>query len=321
MTLTAIELCAGAGGQALGPERAGFAHTALVELDPWACATLRLNRPHWNVIEGDLKAFDPSPYCGVDLVAGGVPCPPFSKAGRQLGANDERNLFPEALRVVETVQPLAVMLENVRGLLDPMFSTYRAQLEQRLGALGYWSAWNLLNAADFGVSQLRPRVNLVALRPDVAHFFCWPAPQQSLPPTVGDALFDLMADAGWGGAATWRARANNIGPTLVGGSKKHGGPDLGPSRARAAWATLGVDGAGLADAPPAVNFDGIPRLTVRMAARLQGFPDEWQLAGRKTAAYRQVGNAFPPPVAHAVGMQIAKAIHMAKNNVALRRAA
>lgn len=321
MTLTAIELCAGAGGQALGLERAGFAHAALVELDPWACATLRMNRPDWNVIEGDLRAFDPSPYCGVDLVAGGVPCPPFSKAGRQLGADDERDLFPEALRVVEAVRPLAVMLENVRGLLDPVFLPYRKQLQKRLSALGYWSAWNLLNAADFGVPQLRPRVNLVALRPDVADFFCWPAPQQSLAPTVGDTLFDLMARGGWAGAATWRTRANNIGPTLVGGSKKHGGPDLGPSRARAAWAALGVDGAGLADVPPEVDFDGLPRLTVRMAARIQGFPDEWQLAGRKTAAYRQVGNAFPPPVAHAVGMQIAKAIRMAKNNLALRRAA
>jgi len=130
-----------------------------------------------------------------------------------------------------------------------------------------------------------------------------------------------MARGGWAGATTWRTRANNIGPTLVGGSKKHGGPDLGPSRARAAWAALGVDGAGLADLPPEVDFDGLPRLTVRMAARIQGFPDEWQLAGRKTAAYRQVGNAFPPPVAHAVGMQIAKAIRMAKHNAVLKRAA
>jgi len=321
VTLTAIELCAGAGGQALGLERAGFSHEALVELDPWACATLRLNRPDWNVIEGDLRAFDAVPYRGVDLVAGGVPCPPFSKAGQQLGADDERDLFPEALRVVEEVRPMAVMLENVRGLLDPVFSAYRAQLQARLKNLGYWSSWNLLNAADFGVPQLRPRVNLVALRPEVAKFFRWPAPQQTLPPTVGDVLFDLMSGAGWAGASAWRLRANNIGPTLVGGSKKHGGPDLGPSRARAAWAALGVDGAGLADAPPEADFDGVPRLTVRMAARIQGFPDQWQIAGRKTAAYRQVGNAFPAPVAYAVGSQIANAIRMAKGDVPLRRAA
>jgi len=327
VTLTAIELCAGAGagagagGQALGLERAGFGHEALVELDSWACATLRLNRPDWNVVEGDLREFDASPYRGVDLVAGGVPCPPFSKAGQQLGADDERDLFPEALRVVEAVRPVAVMLENVRGLLDPVFAAYRTHLEARLKNLGYWSSWNLLNAADFGVPQLRPRVNLVALRPDLAAFFRWPAPHQSLPPTVGDVLFDMMASDGWPGATVWRERARNIAPTLVGGSKKHGGPDLGPSRARAAWAALGVDGAGVADAPPKVDFDGMPRLTVRMVARIQGFPDDWQIAGRKTAAYRQIGNAFPPPVANAVGAQIAQAIRMAKDHVPMLRAA
>ena len=92
--LTAVELCAGAGGQSLGLERAGFEHTALVELDPHCCNTLRTNRPHWNVVEQDLRAFDGARYAGVDLLAGGLPCPPFSKAGKQLGDADERNLFP-----------------------------------------------------------------------------------------------------------------------------------------------------------------------------------------------------------------------------------
>src|SRR5690606_26278421 len=96
----------------------------------------------------------------------------------------------------------------------------------------------------------------------------------------------------------------------VGGSKKHGGPDLGPTRAKRAWATLGVDGHGIADEPPPSNFVGMPRLTVRMAARLQGFPDDWSIFGRKTTAYRQVGNAFPPPVAKAVGHEIAQALEM-----------
>ena len=96
---TSLEMCAGAGGQGLGLEMAGFDHTALVELESAACATLRLNRPAWNVIEGDLRQFIGAPYKGVDLVAGGVPCPPFSKAGKQLGAKDERDLFPEAIRL------------------------------------------------------------------------------------------------------------------------------------------------------------------------------------------------------------------------------
>ena len=100
-----LEMCAGAGGQALGLEMAGFDHSALIELEPAACATLRLNRPAWNVIEDDLRRFDGRPYQGVDLVAGGVPCPPFSKAGKQLGAKDERDLFPEAIRLVDECRP------------------------------------------------------------------------------------------------------------------------------------------------------------------------------------------------------------------------
>lgn len=306
--MNSLEICAGAGGQALGLERAGFHHQALVEIDAPACDTLRLNRPGWNVVEGDVTHFSASGYRGIDLVAGGVPCPPFSKAGKQLGADDERDMFPQAIRIVDETRPQAVMLENVRGLLDPQFESYREDLSKQLQKMGYWSDWRLFNSASFGVSQLRPRVLCVALRKDLAPFFKWPEPKQDAPPTVGDLLHDLMAANGWQGAAEWRVFANAIAPTLVGGSKKHGGPDLGPTRSRAAWAALGVDGRGLADAAPAPDFVGMPRLTVRMCARVQGFPDAWQFFGKKTAAYRQVGNAFPPPVAHAVGRQIAIAI-------------
>jgi DNA (cytosine-5)-methyltransferase 1 len=125
---------------------------------------------------------------------------------------------------------------------------------------------------------------------------------------VGEALGEMMASNGWRGAAAWRDRADEIAPTIVGGSKKHGGPDLGPTRARAAWAALGVDGRGLADAAPDAHFVGMPRLTVAMVARLQGFPDDWVIQGRKTAAYRQVGNAFPPPMARAVGLSLRAAL-------------
>lgn len=311
ITMNSIELCAGAGGQALGLERSGFEHQVLVEIDAHACATLRHNRPHWLVHEGDLSAFDARAYQGIDLVAGGVPCPPFSKAGKQLGADDERDLFPQAMRVVEETRPQAVMLENVRGLLDAVFTDYRQKIARQLQALGYWTDWHLFNAADFGVCQLRPRVVFVALRRDLAEHFRWPAPSFQLPPTVGELLGDLMGAQGWQGLEAWKERANDIAPTLVGGSKKHGGPDLGPTRAKQAWASLGVDGRGLVDAPPAADFVGMPRLTVRMCARIQGFPDEWAFVGKKTPAYRQVGNAFPPPVAHAVSRQIAQAIEAA----------
>ena len=311
--LTSVEICAGAGGQALGLEQAGFGHRALVELEKPYCQTLSLNRPDWNVITADLRHFSGVKYKGADLLAGGVPCPPFSKAGKQLGADDERDLFPEAIRLVDEIRPRAVMLENVRGLLDPVFDEYRKNIADQLRKLGYEAAWRLLNASDYGVPQLRPRVVFVALRRDAASLFEWPEPNKTEPPTVGECLHDLMIEGGWRFADKWRDEANDIAPTLVGGSKKHGGPDLGPTRARAAWATLGVDGRGLADAPPARDFAGMPRITVRMAARIQGFPDDWRFAGGKTISYRQIGNAFPPPVARAVGMKIAEALRAASS--------
>ena len=309
--LTCIEICAGGGGQALGLELAGFAHAAVVEIDPDACETLGRNRgSRWKIIEADVAAVSGAEFRGVDLLAGGVPCPPFSVAGHQLGAADERDLFPEALRLTSEIQPRAVLLENVRGLAAGRFDAYRAQVVARLGELGYQSWWQLMQASDHGVPQLRPRLVLVAVRRPWAAAFRWPAPSTARPSTVGATLADLMSARCWPGAADWVGRAAGIAPTIVGGSRKHGGPDLGPTRARQAWRQLGVDGLGIADAAPDESFPALaaPRLTTRMVARLQGFPDAWEFAGRKTAAYRQVGNAFPPPVARAAGLAVAAAL-------------
>jgi DNA (cytosine-5)-methyltransferase 1 len=302
--LTSVEICAGAGGQALGLEQAAFEHAALVELDKHCCATLRFNRPKWNVIQGDVNDFDGRPFKGVDLFAGGVPCPPFSVAGKQLGTDDERNLFPAAIRLISEIRPRAVLLENVKGLKEKAFDEYRASISASVEELGYITDWRLLNASDFGVSQLRPRLLFVAHRNDFAEGFNWPEKTSDIPPTVGEKLLDLISERGWKGAGKWSKRASAIAPTIVGGSHKHGGPDLGPTRARQSWATLGVEGIGIADQPPDPDFRGSPKLTVRMVARLQGFPDTWQFTGGKTAAYRQVGNAFPPPVARAVGERL-----------------
>jgi len=256
----------------------------------------------------DLKAFDGRPFRGIDLLAGGLPCPPFSVAGKQLGDLDERNLFPTALRLIDETRPRGVMIENVRGFLDAVFEDYRGHLKDELRKLGYVADWRLLNASEFGVPQLRPRVVIVALRQEFSDKFDWPQVEAHNPRTVGETLFDLMRERGWGGAFAWREQANEIAPTIVGGSKKHGGPDLGPSRAKKAWASLGVNGMTIAEEAPDADFVGQPRLTVRMVARLQGFPDEWEFVGRKTAAYRQVGNAFPPPVAQAVATKVLSAI-------------
>lgn len=319
--LTCFEICAGAGGQSLGLERAGFKHVAAVEIEFEACATLRLNRPDWHVIERDVHGVDAKQFSGVDLFAGGVPCPPFSIAGKRLGEDDERDLFPRALDMIADAQPRAVMLENVKGLATARFAGYRAQIFERMGKMGYVCDWQVLNASEFGVPQLRPRFILVGLRAADFEHFRWPA-SVGAPPTVGKVLKRLMTADGWPGAAMWARRANAIGPTLVGGSRKHGGPDLGPTRARAEWLRLGVDGKGLADAPPTIRHPPhhVPRLTLPMAAAVQGFPPEWRFAGRKTAAYRQIGNAFPPPVAEAVGHSIRAALEAALSSVSGERA-
>lgn len=306
---SSLEICAGAGGQAIGIERAGFDHEALVEIDPDACASLRHNRPNWDVHEMDVRSFSALPFKGkVDLLAGGVPCPPFSIAGKQLGEYDDRDLFPEAIRLTEECDPAAVMLENVKGLLSSKFETYRLSIVRAFEELGYRVFWRILNASDYGVPQLRPRAVLVAIKAAYAPFFAWPAKHAEAAPTVADALAAHMGSAGWEGLSAWMEKAQKIAPTLVGGSKKHGGPDLGPTRARKAWAEMGVNGKSLADAPPDREFEGMPRLTTRMAAILQGFPEDWVFTGNKTAAYRQVGNAFPPPVAEAVAISIRKAL-------------
>ncbi|MFJ3335580.1 DNA cytosine methyltransferase [Streptomyces sp. NPDC086766] len=315
--LTAVEICAGAGGQSLGLELAGFDHALAVELDENAANTLKKNRPHWDVRRGDVadeRTWDPKEVPDVDLLAGGVPCPPFSIAGKQLGATDERDLFAWAVELAGRMQPRAVLLENVRGLSMPRFSAYRQHVKDRLKDLGYWSDWKLLHASDYGVPQLRPRFVLVALRNEDAPWFEWPekTPYEG---TVGTALFDLMAEDGWPGAEAWRDKANDIAPTIVGGSKKHGGADLGPTRAKAAWRALGVDAMGVADAPPKASdpVDFLPKLTTEMVARIQGWGSDsdyaWEFTGRKTTKYRQIGNAFPPPVARAIGTSIANALN------------
>ncbi len=306
--LSVLEICAGAGGQSFGLEKAGFAHELAVEIDRDAAATLSLNRPAWDVHAGDVREIDGRKYRGIDLVAGGVPCPPFSMAGKQLGADDERDLFPEALRLVREARPTAVMLENVRGLASARFNNYRQAIIDELKSMGYETDWQLLFSSEFGVPQLRPRFILVAIKRAKFKRFQFPGAVGS-PPTVGETLGPLMAANGWSGAAAWVRHANGVAPTIVGGSKKHGGADLGPTRAKSAWLALGVDGKGIADeAPTAEHPVGFtPRLTNQMVARIQGFDASWKFSGRKTSVYRQIGNAFPPPVAEGVG----KAIHTA----------
>ncbi|MEV7112683.1 DNA cytosine methyltransferase [Streptomyces anulatus] len=347
-TFTSVEICAGAGGQALGLHEALFRHLALIEIDPHAVETLRENvegNEAWEgcmVKQADLTTLDPKALRlelglepgELDLLAGGVPCPPFSVAGKQLGPDDERDLFPIMLNLVEELEPKAVMIENVRGLLEPRekFQGYREELLERLESMGYGKCyWEVLEAKNYGVPQLRPRAILVALKTAYLPFFAQTKPKKLPVRTVGAALEATMvkrfaeiddpraADA----LKKWReAASKGVAPTLVGGSKKHGGADLGPTRAKKAWAALGVCGLGVANDSEEMKKQESyerdlfaaagPKLTVEQAAIIQGFPPTWKFKGRKTAAYRQVGNAFPPPVAQAVGEQIIAALKAGK---------
>ncbi|WP_073738379.1 DNA (cytosine-5-)-methyltransferase [Streptomyces sp. CB02488] len=391
--LTSIEICAGAGGQAIGLHEAGFKHLALVEIDPYAAKTLQENiknldawsweREYCDVISGDVNEFRAIPespdqeshvkkaqkYLGkplsrrnLSLLAGGVPCPPFSHAGKQLGKDDERDLFPRILELADELRPEAVMIENVRGIKDVKFEEYRKYIEARLQGgwakhpvtgieedfkgLGYEVCeWEVLEASDFGVPQLRPRAVLVAIRKDVLGDlkFVWPTATGS-PTSVFRALeesmelrYDPYLKMGGDVARLarkcldkWKTEAKKaenrkdfgVAPTLVGGSKKHGGADLGPSRAKAAWGLLGVSGVGVANSHEVgvrkesqgrdLFREAGPMLTVEQAAIIQGFPDNWKFSGGKTAQYRQVGNAFPPPVAAAVGKAIADVLLAAR---------
>ncbi|GGX44947.1 DNA (cytosine-5-)-methyltransferase [Streptomyces fructofermentans] len=339
--LEVVEICAGAGGQTLGLERAGFRHRLAIELDDKAAETLRRNLVEFlgysedeardSVKVGDVA--DPAVWNPVldaedlDLLAGGVPCPPFSIAGKQLGSSDERDLFAWAVELCGKVRPKALLLENVRGLSANRFAGYRQHVLDRLKDYGYIADWQLLQADDFGVSQLRPRFVLVALQEEFAPYFVWPERRPGTAKSIGELLVDLMAKNGWTGAHEWAEAASGIAPTIVGGSKKHGGADLGPTRAKRAWAEKGVDAMGVANeapsaaGPPVIEGRPRPKLTTAMVARIQGWQDpdsevnadeddfRWRFHGRKTSVYRQIGNAFPPPVAKALGDSIRNALN------------
>ncbi|WP_030735318.1 DNA cytosine methyltransferase [Streptomyces sp. NRRL F-2890] len=317
---TSLELCAGSGAQALGLERAGFDPVMLIDNNEFACRTIALNRPGWDVRCRDLMSFDPldeeepdlRKVLDIDLISGGMPRIRAAAAVRRRGGDDrERALLRAAISVLMAVRPKALLLENLDGLvLSNECAEDRSWMEAELEHLGYRPFWRVLDAADFGVPQHRRSGFLVALAGSYEHRFVWPEPCTGPTPTVGQALGPSMAANGWPGAAQWAARADRPAPALVGGSDNRGGGDLGPTGTKRAWAAIGVEGASLSDTGPSADFplDGRPRLSVRQTAILQAIPETWQIHGRKTRAYRQIGNALPPPVAEAVGRSIATAL-------------
>ncbi|MBB6345254.1 DNA (cytosine-5)-methyltransferase 1 [Nonomuraea muscovyensis] len=316
---TSLEVCAGVGGQALGLERAGFDPVMLVDDDPQTCATLRANRPDWRVLQADLNDFVGTEHGGVadvDLLSAGVPSAPFATAGRQHGISDRRDLLRTVIFLVMDVRPRVVMLESTPNLLtNSKFEAVRRFVSNELEHMGYCWTSSVLDAQHFGVPQTRRSGIIIAMRPDDFERFSWPVGNRHAP-TLGEALRESMASRGWSGADEWARIANQVAPTIVGGSKKHGGADLGPTRSKRSWQALGVDGGSLGDQVPGPEFvlapeagrSGLPKLTIAQVQLLQNLPTDWEVTGRKTAAYRQVAQAMPPAVSTAVGRHIAQAL-------------
>jgi DNA (cytosine-5)-methyltransferase 1 len=309
--LRSLEVCAGAGGQALGLHAAGFESIGTFERNKDAVDSLKANGLFGSVHHADITTVDFRPYHGkVDLVAGGVPCQPHSRAGKQAGKADKRDLFLEAVRIVEEVRPSAFFFENVSGFGDKPAAAYRAELHHKFSELGYDNRIFSFSAKDLGLAQLRPRVAFIGFRDLPIARFSMPPAFPEWETTLGDALHDLVAANGWSGAEHWKKKvANRTCYTVVGASEKSGRQGFCSKSRAKDWAELGVDWEELGDdAPgpdhPAAGKEALFRLTLEMGARLQGFPDDWAFCGSKRSRRRQIANALPPVMARAVGLAI-----------------
>ncbi|WP_313608025.1 DNA (cytosine-5-)-methyltransferase [Rhizobium sp.] len=314
--LRSIEICAGAGGQALGLHAAGFRARAIFEVMGDAAETLRANFATAvpRIFTEDITKVDFRHYRGgIDLVAGGVPCQPYSTAGERQGEADERDLFRRAVEIVDEIQPRAFFFENVEGFGHATNMSYRAELHAAFAAIGYQSRIFPILGSDYGLAQGRPRVAFIGFKdPDVMARFRMPPTFPHWNPTLADAIGDLVSAKGWRGHEAWSRIANRLGPTIVGGSRKSDKHSFSSGLTRRAWADLGIDSSSLTKSAPAADHLGPFKLTLDMGARLQGFPDDWRFVGRDRQIKSQIGNALPPVMARAVGL----AIYAALENVA-----
>jgi DNA (cytosine-5)-methyltransferase 1 len=323
--MTSIELFSGCGGLAKGLEIAGFQHCAFIEFNKWACESLRANFDPALVHETDIRAFDFSALPSVDLVAGGPPCQPFSLGGLAKAHNDHRDMFPQAIRAIRELRPRAFVFENVKGLLRKSFSDYFNYIvarltfpdcvahpeetwqshESRLDNLVY-SSWpglkyrisfKLLNAADFGVPQIRERVFIVGIRSDVAGKWEWPNPLVTVSErrTISDALKTLPPPTG---------SHNLCDHIFIDGAKTypgHTGSDINkPSK------TIKAGAHGVPGGENIIRFeDGSVRyMTVHEAKLIQTFPPGYRICGTWGEAMRQIGNAVPVKLATLIGQQL-----------------
>jgi len=324
-----IELFAGAGGLAIGMEKAGLKCVALNEIDKWACQTLRKNRPNWSVMEGDVRTFDFSEFNNqIDVITGGFPCQAFSYAGKRLGLNDARGtLFYEYARVVKEVNPPICIGENVRGLLSHENGKTLQGMISILDEIGYNVVpIKVLKAINYKVPQKRERLILVGIRKDIKSKFEYPKPYQRIynlsdalkkgdlfdcdvpqsdgvkyPKSKKDVL-DLVPPKGY-----WRDLPLEIQKEFMGGSFFLGGGKTGMAR-RIGWdePCLTLTCSPAQKQTERCHPDETRPFTVREYARIQTFPDDWKFEGSVAQQYKQIGNAVPVNLGREIGYSIVK---------------
>lgn len=329
-----VELFAGAGGLAIGMEKAGFETVLLNELDKHACQTLRNNRPQWNVIQGDISQIDFKPYYGqIDIVTGGFPCQAFSYAGHKRGFEDARGtLFFEFARAIKEIQPKVFLAENVRGLLNHDNGRTLETIKGIIDELGYFLVEpRVLKAIFYQVPQKRERLFLVAIRKDLAKkvIFKWPSPYQRIM-TVKDALkkgalyncdvpksqgmkypkrkIEILSQVPEGGY--WRDLPDELQREYMMKSYFLGGGKTGIAR-RLAWnePSLTLTCSPAQKQTERCHPEETRPLTVREYARIQTFPDDWLFSGPMGAQYKQIGNAVPINLAYAVGRSLIRLLN------------
>ena len=329
-----LELFAGAGGLAAGMEMAGFESVLLNEIDPAACKTLRKNRPEWNIVEGDVAEIDFTPYRGqIDILSGGFPCQAFSYAGKKLGFEDTRGtLFFEFARAVKETQPKVFVAENVRGLLAHENGQTLATIAGVIGELGYCLVPpRVLKAVFYKVPQKRERLFLIGIRKDLADRvqFHWPSPYHRIM-TLKDALkagelyaddvplsdgqkypqrkAEILAQVPAGGY--WKDLPDELQREYMQKSYFLGGGKTGMAR-RLSWdePSLTLTCAPAQKQTERCHPEETRPLTIREYARIQTFPDSWQFEGSQSAQYKQIGNAVPVNLAHAVGRSLVRLLN------------
>lgn len=329
---TVVELFAGAGGLALGMERAGLHCVLLNEINRDACATLRKNRPNWNVVEGDVASIDFRELRGqVDVLTGGFPCQAFSYAGKKLGFEDARGtMFYEFARAVKEIQPLICVGENVRGLLSHDGGRTIQGMVSILDELGYDVLPPRLHKAIFHrVPQKRERLLVVGLRKDAALQFDWPKPHKEfytlrdalkkgklfnkdVPASPGQAYpkrkREIMAMVPPGGY--WRELPLEIQKEYMKGSFHLSGGKTGMAR-RISWdePCLTLTCAPAQKQTERCHPEETRPFTVREYARIQTFPDDWAFQGSMTSQYKQIGNAVPVNLAEEIGKALVKTLN------------